>query len=476
MKKIFLAFASTLLLIAGPSCNEIVEDGSIDWEQWKEDKENQEDMPVYQVYTLNHPCLLHTQSDFDYVKAHIGEEPYASALTKLKSSQYCNTSYQANPVEYLARLDAGNWAQMGGRWENAGIADLWYEGIHNNYTNFMRDAAAAYQLALLYKLEGNTDAANTSRNIMMKWATVNKGILRNNKGEIIDSNERLILFQPYQMAVAAEMLRDYNGWGTTPEFERFVTWMDETFYPLAEEQIQVQQNSGGGHYWLNWDLAAMTTILSIGVLSENQDYINEAIMYFKGVGAGPGNIRKAVPFLHQDPDSDELLGQANELGRDQGHNTLCAAVMGVFCQMGLALGDDLFAYDDYKAIALAEYVAKYNLAREALYPDPMQNFSGMVVGASEADFEYRHSSFPFEIYTYGDAGTMTEPSQDGRGTVRPGWDYWVGYANTHGISAIYATKKAERIRPDGGGGHYSGNSGGFDQIGFSTLMGYRPKY
>lgn len=474
MKKILLSFASSLLLIAGTSCNEIVSQGTIDFDQWQADKDAQEGLPEYTVYSLNHPCLLHSQSDFDYVKQHIGEEPYASAMTKLRNGQYANLDYKANPVVYLARLDATNWGSKNSRWENAGIADLWYEGIHNNYTNFMRDAAAAYQLALLYKLEGNTAAADASKNIMMSWATVNKGILRNNKGEIIDSNERLILFQPYQMAVAAELLRDYNGWGNSDEFKRFVQWIDDAFYPLAEEQIQHQNNTGGGHYWLNWDLAAMTSILAIGILSENQDYINEAIMYYKGMGGGPGNIFKGVPFLHQDPDSDEMLGQGNELGRDQGHNTLCAAVLGVFCQMGLTLGDDLFAFDNYRALAMAEYVAKYNLAREAFYPDPMQNFSAMQAGENDADFEYRHSSFPFETYTYGDAGTMTAPSQAGRGAVRPGWDYWVGYANHHGVSAIYATKFAERMRPDGGGGHYSGNSGGFDQIGFSTLMGYRP--
>lgn len=467
--------ALPLLLIATTGCNEIIEDGTIDWDQWKEDKEKNENLPTYQIYTLNHPCLLHTNDDFTYVKQHLGEEPYASALTKLKNSQYAKTDYKPNPVQYLARLDATNWGSKNSRWENAGIADLWYEGIHNNYTNLMRDAAAAYQLALLYKLEGNTAAADAAKNILVQWSVVNKGILRNTKGEIIDSNERLILFQPYQVAIAAEMLRDYNNWGSTEEFGRVVKWLDDAFYPLAEEQIQHQNNTGGGHYWLNWDLAAMTSILAIGVVSDNQDYINEAIMYYKGIGGGPGNIYKGVPFLHQDPDSEELLGQGNELGRDQGHNTLCASVLGVFCQMGLKLGDDLFAYDDYRAVAMAEYVAKYNLAKSVFYPDPMQNFSSMQAGENDSDFEYLHSSFPFETYTYGDAGTMTEPSKAGRGTVRPGWDYWAGYCNARGISAIYCNMMAERIRPDGGGGQYSGNSGGFDQIGFSTLMGYRPQ-
>lgn len=431
-------------------------------------------LPGIWATQLNHPCLLHTDEDFEYVREHIREEPYVSAIAKLKASQYCKTSYKASPVEYLARLDANNWSQLNSRWENAGIADLWYEGIHTNYVQFMRDAAAAYQLALLYKLENNTAAANAAQNIIQQWAKVNKGLLRNKQGELIDPNERLIMFQPYQMAVALEMLRDYNGWGSTADFKAACRWMDEAFYPVAHEQLALQNSTGGGHYWLNWDLAAMTTVLALGIVGDNQDYIDEAISYFKGKGGGPGNILKGVPYLHQDPDSDEMLGQSNELGRDQGHNTLCAAVMGTFCQMALVIGEDLFAYDDYRALKFAEYVAKYNLAKENLYPDPMQNFSSMRAGEKDSDFEYPHSSFPFTPYTYGDGGTMTQPSEASRGQVRPGWDYWVGYANSHGLQAIYSGRMAERIRPDGGGGQYSPNSGGFDQIGFSTLMGYRP--
>lgn len=440
------------------------------------------------VYSLNHPCLLHTQQDFDYVKARLGLTPatravssdniYAKALTKLKSGTYCNVNHTPNPVKYLARLDANNWGDITNesvkkRWENAGIFDLWYSGIHNNYSNLMRDAAAAYQLSLLYKLENNTEAADKAIEIMEAWANENQGILRNKEGNIIDPNERLILFQPYQMAIAAEMLRDYNGWGQNENFQKVAKWLEFAFYPLAHEQLEIQNTSGGGHYWFNWDLAAMTSILAIGVLNDNQDYINEAIMYYKGIGGGPGNIYKGVPYVHDDPDSDELIGQGNECGRDQGHNTLCAAVLGVFCQMGLAIGEDLFAYGNYRALDYAEYVAKYNLAKSNLYPNPMNKFSAMRVGSSDSDFEYPHSSFPFTEYTYCD-NTMTQPSEDGRGSVRPGWDIWVGYANSKGRSAIYCNKFAERMRPDGGGGHYGSNSGGFDQLGMSTLLYYRP--
>ena len=44
-----------------------------------------------------------------------------------------------------------------------------------------------------------------------------------------------------------------------------------------------------------------------------------AIVYFKneeGRDKEAGNIKNAVPFLHQDPDSDEILGQCEESRRD----------------------------------------------------------------------------------------------------------------------------------------------------------------
>ena len=76
-------------------------------------------------------------------------------------------------------------------------------------------------------------------------------------------------------------------------------------------------------------------------------------------GVGNGCIDNAVPFLHQDPDGHGMLGQGQESGRDQGHATLCVSLMGAFCQMAYNIGEDLFAYDGNKVLAMAEYTAKY---------------------------------------------------------------------------------------------------------------------
>ena len=51
-------------------------------------------------------------------------------------------------------------------------------------------------------------------------------------------------------------------------------------------------------------------------------------------------ISKMQFLLYQDPDSDEILGQCEESGRDQGHATLCVSLMGAFCQMAYSIGED----------------------------------------------------------------------------------------------------------------------------------------
>ena len=263
-----------------------------------------------------------------------------------------------------------------------------------------------------------------------------------------------------------ELLRDYNGWDRN-DFEKFKTWMKDTFYSVSNMFLK-NHNGGQGnmHYWLNWDLAQMTSILSIGILCDDNVLINQAIVYFKneeGRYKEAGNIKNAVPFLHQDPDSDEILGQCEESGRDQGHATLCVSLMGAFCQMAYSIGEDLFAFDNYRAVAMAEYVGKYNLIKDEAFN------KGTLVGD---DFVYDSNSFPYTSYS-NPSYTNATISTDQRGTKRPAWELFYGYCKAKGISSIYSGKWAEQMRPDGGGGNYGPNSGGFDQLGFGTLMYYR---
>ena len=425
-------------------------------------KENKPDIPdtpgtsiVDYTKNIKHPSLFYTQADFDFVKQKVlaGEQPWANAYAHLEANKHAQSTWKPNPVKKLARLDAGNWSAID-RWTKEGIADDWYAGIHNNYTNLMYDAASAYALALRWKISGDDKYARTAVDILNAWAETCVGYIVNKQGNFIDPNEHLIAIQVQQIANAAEVLRDFSGWSST-DFGIFKKWIVDVFYKPASRFLQ----KGTGcpmHYWMNWDYAQMTAILSIGILTEDNYKINEAIKYFK-FGTGTGAIDNAVPYVHKDPDSEELLGQGNESGRDQGHATLCISLLGAFCQMSKNIGEDLFLYDNARALATCEYIAKYNITTA----ENNNNFKYEVPFTHYTNCEYDHPSI----------------SSIGRGTVRPAWETVTRLAQDYNKSAIYSQQwvnlmrqNAARGYSDGGSGDYGSSSGGYDQLGWGTLM------
>ena len=455
-----MALSCTALL----SCTEI-EDGVNDIDTW-------EDVEDYTT-NLQHPCMLHTQADFDFVKEKVAnnESPWIEAYNHLTQSSYAQSSYTAEPVVKLARLNPEVWRDDMNRWEEAGITEYYDACIGSgagNFTSLMRDAAAAYQLALRWKILGEAAYAATAVKILNDWAATCTGYLVNTQGELIDTNQYLIAMQIHQLANAAEILRDYDGWSEA-DFTKYKNWMVDVFYPQATDFLNLHagQTDCPLHYWLNWDLAEMTAILSIGILTDDNFKINEAIQYFK-FGVGGGNIINAVPFMHQDPDSGEMLGQCMESGRDQGHATLCVSLMAAFCQMAKNVGEDLFIFDGNMALAMCEYVAKYNLG------DEIPNSSS---GWEMNNFRYNGSQIPFSTYQNCAGISHTTISDDGRGTVRPAWELVKRLASDYGQTSIYADMWVETMRQnasrghcDGGAGDYGPNSGGFDQLGYGTLM------
>ena len=275
---------STMLALNLSACTDI-QDGTTDIDSW----------PAINEYTLNHPCMLHTDADFTYVKSKLTRTPWSEGLDKLKNSGYSYSNYTPEAQEILGRMDEKNWS--------ATFPDWW-----NNYTYFYEDAAAAYQLALRWKLEGDIACGQAAVRILNEWATTCKGLVRvkslandrtyDPNGEIADPNEYLISINVHQMVNAAEIMRTDETLFKKDELAAFQTMVKNVFYPAASDFL-AHRESCKQHSWLNWDLAQMTSILSIGILCDDQDMINEAILYFK-YGVGNGCIDNAVPFLHQD--------------------------------------------------------------------------------------------------------------------------------------------------------------------------------
>ena len=132
--------------------------------------------------------------------------------------------------------------------------------------------------------------------------------------------------------------------------------------------------------------------------------------------------------------------------------------------MAYNIGEDLFAYQDNKVLAMAEYTAKYNLWKD--FDDRSST--------SNEKFVYSKEGFPYSFYENCSwqcpALSSKEENDKSRGEIRPCWALIYYHYKTNGIEAYYTKKFMDGMGVEGGGGHYGSTSGGFDQLGFGTLM------
>lgn len=82
---------------------------------------------------------------------------------------------------------------------------------------------------------------------------------------------------------------------------------------------------------------------------------------------------------------------------------------------------------------------------------------------------------PFANFT-NSHGTATVISEAGRGGLRPIWELiYAHYDSIKGLNASWSGQMRDLVNKDaggaeGGGGDYGPNSGGYDQLGFGTLL------
>jgi hypothetical protein len=367
-----------------------------------------------------HPGLLHTEADFQRMAAHINEEPWLSCWNRLITNPRAQLNYTARPVTIVYRG---------------------YDGVNpENYSRLFNDVAAAYACALRWKVSGDAAYANKAVEIMNAWSAMLTAIRGTSDAALAAG------IYGYEFANAGEIMRGYSGWAAA-DFARFQTMMRTVFYPMNHDFLVRHNGTEITHYWANWDLCNMASILAIGVLCDEQALVDEAVAYFKS-GPGNGSSSQSVYFMHPG-----YLGQWQESGRDQGHNTLGIALMGAFCEMAWNQGFDLYGHDNNRFLAGAEYVAKANLK------------------APDGAFH----TVPYVPYTNVDKVNQNSLSTIGQGNVRPCWALvYHHYASRKGLAAPWTRKFMELIQPEGGGGHYGPNSGGFDQLGYGTLTCTRP--
>ncbi|MFJ2154684.1 alginate lyase family protein [Streptomyces sp. NPDC087856] len=366
--------------------------------------------------TFTHPGMLHNAGDINRAKVRVaaGTDPWLSGWNRLTANSHSQST-----------------------WTNRATATIIRGGTGQNYSLLYNDIAAAYQNALRWKVGGTEANAVCAANILNAWSRTLTSI-----GGDADRFLAAGLYG-WQFANACELMRDYSGFDLAAAQEL----MANVFYPMNNSFLTHHNDACITNYWANWDLCNMASILAIGILNEDSSKYDQAVTYFKS-GAGNGSIAHTVPYLYIDPDG-YAMGQWQESGRGQGHTVLGMGQMGAVCEMAWNQGDDLYSYDSRRFMKAAQYVAKYNSGGDV----------------------------PFTTYTWGTGQSCAQSSQTvissaSRGQVRPVWAMLHFHYNRRVnlddkyISAMYY----DLVAPEGGGGDYGSDSGGYDQLGFGTLM------
>lgn len=405
-----------------------------------------------------HPCALVSALDIERVKAAVRkavpEDPVYAAYNSFCNNKYAKIPYTPSPVETIVRGDATGTGVSG-----------------ENYIKIARDAAAAFQLALRWQISGDASYADAAVAILNSWASVCKKITAN------DNNQYLCAgFQGHALGNAAELLRDYSGW-TSDAQETFKEWLRTVW--IAKNEWFIDNHGGASncalHYWSNWELANLASMLAIGIYLEDERLVNKVYEKFSS-GEGSGCINNMIPYDPvTDSDGHGMIAQNMESGRDQGHATLVISMCAELCQMAWNVGLDFWGMNGCRVLPMCEYTAKYNV---------------------KPDGEYICETMPFTHYSYCPSGCGCANhshgaehdvvSAVGRGTVRPGWDliysHYRHIRNESGDNVHYVKLFADQLRStdgvltgDGGPGdaRYGTNSGAFDQLGWGTMLFYQ---
>ena len=421
---------------------------------------------VEAVYSYNHPCAMFNQDEFDRVKTMLDNGTAPSAVQEeyenLLSSKYTQLTYTSSPQTEIIR---------GGT----------TEGQSQNYVYAMRDAAAAYQMALVWKLTGDDDYAALAVSILNDWAATCVNITSTDYDYMLAAGA-----QGYTFANAGELLRDYEGWETS-DFEDFKDWMVDLFGAKNREFLEHASTTVcKEHYWSNWDLVNMCSYLAIGILTEDDDIVNYVVNYFYN-GEGNGCIEKLIRGVHEDPlGTGETICQNQESGRDQGHALMSTAVTANLCQMAYTLylqntdvtELDFFAANDNAVLGMSEYVALCNLRNGT---DNENSTGSWLISVEKIPFTEFDYCYDCDCTNWSSHYAIhTAVSETDRGDIRPYSEiFYNHYANVKGLSSgyVYTKQLADKIRPEGGAGEpelrYGDNSGAFDQLGWGTLMLYR---
>lgn len=418
---------------------------------------------------FKHPGGFHSAADFERVKEQIAnnEPTVTKAFNALETWAKNNKDTGAGATEQIIR------------------------GKTNNTGNAAYRIRLAYKYALLWNITGETKYADIAINILNTWARTCKRVTGDTNAALASG------LQGYQFAQVGELMRNYKGWNAD-DFKAYQKWMLDVFYTGNTYFLYVRNGVNPVGYWSNWGLANALSLMSIGILCDdiyiynmgagfikydmvplnNQckiyrhtewwDYSTEPYRDYPSINEdADGNFRdngynefvgNLVPYLAEDErgvdihgDGTHWLGQMQELGRDQGHNTMSVGEIADICATAWNQDDDIWGWMGNRIAAGVEGAALYNYDKESTVP--------------YKQLHYRSDNKSNNYSEY----TLVNPSGTSRGQYRPVWYKIVShYEGVKGIKMEYSRKMAETNTAA------LDEFSGVDHLGYTHLMNIVP--
>lgn len=269
-----------------------------------------------------HPGMAQSQQDLDYMRNQIlsGAEAWTTAFENLKAA----TSLQFQPQPFY-EISVGPYGSnsIGGK-------------------EFTASAEAAYNHALMWYITRDKRYAQKAIEILGAWSKVLRSF---------DANDAKLNvgLRGYYFLNAAEILKHTDA-GWLPEDERRFTQMVLTvFYPTIKDFF-TEANG-------NWDASIISTLMCIGVFTDNHDIFNRAVERFYRGERNSGITKYLYPG-----------GQCQETTRDWDHVQLGIGEMAKAAQTAWTQGLDFYSVADDRLAQGFEYTARF------LSGDSIQSF------------------------------------------------------------------------------------------------------
>jgi hypothetical protein len=211
---------------------------------------------------ITYPRLLFTQADFDRMAAKVAAraQPRQAGWQPQISDGYSQADTAPRPLATVIRGGDGQ-----------------------NFNQMVIDIQRTYQMAVRWKISGDTRYADQAVWFLNSWASTHT-TLTGNADRYLASG-----LYGYGWAVAADIMRSYSGWAAA-DVAKFQNYLLNVYYPLQNRFLYGPGDHNDAYitnYWANWDLANIEGMMAVGIFCDRPDIYDRAIDYlYHGRGNG----------------------------------------------------------------------------------------------------------------------------------------------------------------------------------------------